>query len=345
MPKTVTIIGGGLAGLTLGIGLRQKNVPVTIHEARRYPHHRVCGEFISGRGLETLARLGLRPRLEQAGAVWAKHAALFSTTSGTMPRPLPEPALCLSRFVLDDLLARQFRRSGGELREGSRAPENILAEGAVRATGRRVQPMENGARWFGLKAHARSVTLSTDLEMHLGSHGYVGLCRLGGGMVNACGLFRRNLGASMIPADPREWLRGDPDSPLRLRLEYAQFDDDSFCAVAGLSLRPHHAVGRAEVCVGDSVTMIPPVTGNGMSMAFESAELALEPLSAWSRGELSWENTRQTIARRCDAAIAHRLAWARWLQALVCTPVWQGPLVFLAGYGNFVWRFWFTQTR
>ena len=31
--------------------------------------------------------------------------------------------------------------------------------------------------------------------------------------------------------------------------------------------------------------MIPPVTGNGMSMAFESAELAVAPLAAWSRGE------------------------------------------------------------
>jgi len=345
MPKTVTIIGGGLAGLTLGIGLRQKKIPVTIHEARRYPHHRVCGEFISGRGLGTLARLGLRPLLEQVGAVRATHAAFFSTASGTAPRALPEPALCLSRFVLDDLLARQFRRLGGEMREGARAPENIFAESVVRATGRRAQPTENGTRWFGLKAHARKVALSTDLELHFVPHGYVGLCRLGGGMVNACGLFRREPGASGIPADLREWLRGDPGSPLRQRLEFPQFDDNSFCAIAGLPLRPHRAAERTEVCVGDSVTMIPPLTGNGMSMAFESAEIAIEPLSAWSHGELSWENARQIIARRCDAAFAHRLAWARWLQALVLTTVWQGPLVFLAGHGNFFRRFWFAQTR
>ena len=45
--RAVTIIGGGLAGLTLGIGLRQRGVPVTISEAGDYPRHRVCGEFIS----------------------------------------------------------------------------------------------------------------------------------------------------------------------------------------------------------------------------------------------------------------------------------------------------------
>ena len=61
--KPVTIIGGGLAGLTLGIGLRQHGVPATIIEAGNYPRHRVCGEFVSGRGQATLARLGLRAML------------------------------------------------------------------------------------------------------------------------------------------------------------------------------------------------------------------------------------------------------------------------------------------
>ena len=32
-PKPITIVGGGLAGLALGIGLRQAGVPVVIHEA------------------------------------------------------------------------------------------------------------------------------------------------------------------------------------------------------------------------------------------------------------------------------------------------------------------------
>ena len=49
MVKPITIVGGGLAGLTLGIGLRQCGVAVTVHEAGHYPRHRVCGEFISGR--------------------------------------------------------------------------------------------------------------------------------------------------------------------------------------------------------------------------------------------------------------------------------------------------------
>src|SRR5208282_3613215 len=163
--------GGGLAGLTLGIGLRQHGVPVTLREAGHYPRHRVCGEFISGRGQETLARLGLGNLIERAGAVDADTAAFFSATRTTGPRPLPARAICLSRFALDAALAEKFRELGGELCEGNRQRDEAPGEGAVRATGRHVQSDANGARWFGLKAHAGNVPLAADLEMHVSPQG------------------------------------------------------------------------------------------------------------------------------------------------------------------------------
>jgi 2-polyprenyl-6-methoxyphenol hydroxylase-like FAD-dependent oxidoreductase len=72
MAAPITIIGGGLAGLTLGIGLRQCDVPVIIQEAGEYPRHRVCGEFISGSGQTALERLGLLPHFQKAGAICAR---------------------------------------------------------------------------------------------------------------------------------------------------------------------------------------------------------------------------------------------------------------------------------
>ena len=35
------VVGGGLAGLTLGVALRQRDVPVTLCEAGSYPRQRV----------------------------------------------------------------------------------------------------------------------------------------------------------------------------------------------------------------------------------------------------------------------------------------------------------------
>jgi len=115
--------------------------------------------------------------------------------------------------------------------------------------------------------------------------------------------------------------------------------------VVGLSLRPEPAGSRAEICVGDALTMIPPITGNGMSMAFESAELALEPLTEWSRSGLAWEEARQKIARDCDARFARRLAWAKWLQRIILTPGLQNPLVGLVARSDRLWRAAFARTR
>lgn len=343
--KPITVVGGGLAGLTLGIGLRQRGVPVTVREAGRYPRHRVCGEFVSGRGQGVLRRLGLEAPLFAAGALRAQSAVFHLGSVCSPVRPLGQPAWCVSRFTLDALLAGRFRQLGGELREHDRATADPLGEGAVRASGRRAEAPAGACRWFGLKAHARAVSLEADLEMHGLREGYVGLCRLPRGEVNVCGLFRR-VGQGGHPATAvQDWLRGPPGSTLRARLESAVFDEHSVCAVAGLSLRPQRARARSECCVGDAITMIAPVTGNGMSMAFESAELALEPLAAWSRGEVCWEQARAAVASGCDRAFCRRLWWARWLQGMMFLSALQGPLGALVLHSEWLWRVLFARTR
>src|SRR5689334_322808 len=176
MDREITIVGGGLAGLTLGIGLRQNSVPVTVWEASHYPRHRVCGEFISGRGQDALARLGLLDLLVNAGAIPARTVEFSSATVAGRVQELPQPALCLPRNRMDALLAGRFRKLGGELREGERWCDSPGHEGVVLASGRRLQPVVNGWRWFGLKAHAAGVASNADLEMHLSADGYVGLC-------------------------------------------------------------------------------------------------------------------------------------------------------------------------
>ena len=75
--KPITIIGGGLAGVSLGIILRQRDVPTTLIEAGRYPRHRVCGEFISGAGGDVLRTLGL-DELMRDHAMSATDCAFFT---------------------------------------------------------------------------------------------------------------------------------------------------------------------------------------------------------------------------------------------------------------------------
>jgi hypothetical protein len=189
------------------------------------------------------------------------------------------------------------------------------------------------------------VSLAADLEMHRVPSGYVGLCRLANGQVNICGLFRKPPGGS-APAEPwHEKLRGPPGSLLSQRLESAVFDQASFCAVAGLDLRSRHASHISECRLGDALTMIPPITGNGMSMAFEAAELAAGPLSCYSRGEISWEAARDRVAAACDAAFGRRLRWAAWLQRLFLCPGIQGRWAGTLLRSNRVWQAVFERTR
>jgi flavin-dependent dehydrogenase len=340
--QPITIVGGGLAGLTLGIGLRQRRVPVTVWEAGNYPRHRVCGEFISGNGPAVLKRMGLRELFERAGAFSATSATFISGQNASPVRKLAAPALCLSRYLMDELLAKEFQKLGGELRSSARWNSG-LQTGVVRASGRRAQPTESGWRWFGLKAHATHVNVEADLEMHVSADNYVGVNRINGGEVNVCGLFRARPGEA--GESGFELLRGTPGSLLRERLASARFDESSFCSVAGLSLKPQRAVDKFECCIGDAVTMIPPVTGNGMSMAFESAEIAVEPLSRYSRGEFSWAEARESIARACDNAFAERLTWARRLQWLMFSPVLRSPLGKILLGSDRLWDLMFAKTR
>lgn len=346
MTRPITIIGGGLAGLTLGIALRQRNISVHIQEALRYPRHRVCGEFICGRGLESLQRLGLLHLLQDAGGRPAQTFALSMGAITLPPRDIPSyrsaaedssplaKALCISRWALDAALAAEFERLGGVIRHkrdhppGGNSTHHGTAthtpEGTVDATGRKTPSKADlGAkrwRWVGIKAHARNVTLSADLELHLLQDGYVGLCRLTQEEVNVCALFRHR---SALPDLAKNWqqkLAGPPT--LKERLEQAHWVEGSFCAVAGLDFRPINTPCR----IGDALGMLPPFTGNGMSAAFESAELASGPLAAYANGAQSWEEACRSIMQASRTRFERRHFWGRFIHPIFLHPATRGPL-------------------
>jgi len=318
--KPVTIVGGGLAGLTLGLQLRQKGVPVQIHDAGSYPRHRVCGEYLSGRALSIIESLGLRPGLDRLGAVESSDVLLSLGSSVLSRRTLPQPALCLSRYEFDRFLVQELTKAGGDIQTAHRIPAQP-GEGTVLATGRQPSATEHGWRWFGLKAHARNVNLEAGLEMHLSSRGYIGLCRIENNQVNVCGLFRSRSPVPELATSWKNWLRGDSESLLQQRICHAEWDESSFSSIAALSLFPQRASVLAGLRIGDALTMIPPVTGNGMSMAIEGADLAANPLVDWSSHKLDWDSAVQKVATQLDTAFAPRLRHARWLQDAMFDPI------------------------
>jgi flavin-dependent dehydrogenase len=108
--KRAIILGGGLAGLVSGILLNRSGIPVTLIEKKRYPFHRVCGEYISNEAAPFLKDQGIYPsefspavlRRFQLSAVSGKSAQLDLDMGG----------FGISRYSLDNYLYETGKAEG-----------------------------------------------------------------------------------------------------------------------------------------------------------------------------------------------------------------------------------------
>jgi flavin-dependent dehydrogenase len=337
MERMITIVGGGLAGLSLGIALRRRGVAVTLHEAGSYPRHRVCGEFIGGVSQLTIDALGIEGVFHDA----QRHhsTAWFLRGRKIFFHQLP-CGLGISRFTLDERLARLFQELGGKLCEHSR--QKIRGEdGLLWCAGR----MPAKGQWLGLKCHVADLELYADLEMHLASNGYVGLAKVDGGKVNVCALFRLN--RSPLPKGTRmleSYLHAGGLDVLAGRIAAARIDAESFLGIAGFRLGwQEHRAGIA--VLGDACAMIAPFTGDGMSMAFESAEAAVEPLHAWQAERMAWTQALGLLHKDLTRRFARRMFWSRLIHPFLTTDIGQTLFTLVSRSGLLPFKLCFRALR
>lgn len=306
--RRIEIVGGGLAGLGLGIALRRHDIPVTVHEAGDYPRHRVCGEFLTSLDGKTRGALHLDSILQRAvparGVTWCEDGKT------SMTHRLPRPALCLSRQVLDKEMAATFVRIGGELRTGSRGSCHDIP-GRILACGREPRP---SSPWVGIKQHFRGIPLHNDLEVHFGRGGYIGLTRIDKDTVNVCGLLRRG-SCDLRETFPHIAASAGFDN-LSRRLRTAEPLDGSFCAVAGLDYG-NKPPDDDFLRVGDRSALIPPFTGHGMTIALQSAVAVLPSVLSWARSETDWPRTKKSAARAQKQRFGLRLRTAQALHPVL----------------------------
>jgi len=309
-------------------------------ESKEYPRHKVCGEFVSGRGLEVLSSIGID--VAKLG-VPVQGISFHQNLENSASLALPQLGIGISRYRFDFTLAETLKKLGGHVRSSCRFQSSPLEDGYVCATGRQRQTQSKW-KWYGLKAHVSDVELASDLELHFTDDGYVGLCRVEGGKINVCGLFRRP--ARLVAHSPNFIQHFTSASSLRERLSHAKWDERSFAAVSGLpvgskDLTPGDQADKFRL--GDALSMIPPFTGNGMSLALESASLAVEPLVEYSRGRLSWAEALALFQTATRKHFRRRLTLANGAQNLLmmslCKRLFMRPEVIG------IWRHVFAQTR
>ncbi|MEM6884622.1 MAG: NAD(P)-binding protein [Verrucomicrobiota bacterium] len=291
--QPITIVGGGLSGLALGTLLARRGIKVELFESHPYPHHRVCGEFISGLSPELVQNLELTEHLTDAHQ--HDETSWHRPDGTTFYRlKLQQPAYGISRRTLDDRMASRFRELGGNLIQ-HRWRDYERHEKVVYATGRRHSTQKIKPKWIGLKVHARGFISDSHLEMHLGHGGYVGASAVEDGLMNICGLFPA---AALQNEDSVSNFEAALDAiglhQLRERLEHCEIVAGSRCGT--MYFQPgQQPYTKTKCSIGDSMLQIPPFTGHGMSMALEAAWISHTHLLDYVQGESDWKTTAHQI--------------------------------------------------
>lgn len=326
--RSIEIIGGGLAGLMAGLLLRRRSLPVKLREAGTYPRHRVCGEFLCGLEENWVSERGLDNMF--SGAARNRSCAWFLDSAQAFHHvELPQNVLGISRFLLDQRLSETFAAEGGELSTGDRATI-APGEGKILACGR---PAGGKAKWVGLKTHLRGEALAADLEVHLGQGGYIGLARIEDNQVNACGLFP----ADAVRATGRDEKRlataaeaiGLKTLARRLRAAEWVKGASAGCTASSLGWQKNRNNG-SDLAIGDAAAMIPPFTGNGMTMAMQSGSAVVAHAEAWARGEMTWPEAVARARAELRAAFRRRMRWSGMGHPLFLHPSGQKIVAALA---------------
>lgn len=304
MTYDVIIIGGGVAGGAAAIELARDGRRVLLLEKQSYPAHKLCGEFLSGESRHALRRLGVFDAVEAAGATSIRDAVVTAPDGARFEGHLPEPAVGLSRFVLDPLLLQAARDHGAEVRtdtlvrsvEGdlqrgfvvSAGGEEVAARVVIGAYGRRglldrkLDRPDALAKspFVAFKAHYEGLDLSETIELHAFRGGYCGISPVEGGRVNVCWIaHERSL--RIAGGDPEEMLERilGTNRVLAGRLREMERLSEDFVAVSQVNLARKDPFSRDVCMIGDAAAMIAPLCGDGMSMALASAAMA-SPLAA-----------------------------------------------------------------
>jgi menaquinone-9 beta-reductase len=295
------IVGGGPAGAAIGILLARRGRQVTIVEKSSGAHDKVCGEFLSGEAVQYLQSLGIDLPALGAAPIYGVRLARRTCVAEC---ELPFPAMSLSRRKLDEALLGTCAREGVDVRRGVRVDsmervqtgwsarvengEPLQAQSMFLATGkhdlggwRRPKGKQNDLvafKMYFLLAPPQRRALRGWIEVCLFAGGYAGLQTVEDGSANFCLLVNR----TTLKSCGNDWQTLlarilDFSEHLAKRLEAAQ---PLLAKPLALSSIPYGMLLRDVEPglwrLGDQTAVTPSFSGDGMSIALHSAEVAAE---------------------------------------------------------------------
>lgn len=311
---------------------------VGLFEAKKFPRHKVCGEFVSEESLDVLA--GLLQDVSAAEALFQGAPVIDRTRlllgERVIEAPVIPPALSISRYELDALLWDAARRAGVEIHPnceivGSKGDGPFIlktssgefrARSLIVAAGRwspftADRAVPPGPKWVGVKAHFQESWTKPCTDLYLFTHGYCGVQPVTDGVVNACALVRSDQATSVeqvCQLHPQLARRAAKWRPIMQPVSTAPL----------IYFPPQPARGNT-VFIGDAAAFIDPFAGDGISIALRSGRVAAQCLSEFLLG-------RNSLA---TAIAAYRQEYAMQFAPLISAASRVRSLLSLPGFAQY----------
>ncbi|MEM7756352.1 MAG: NAD(P)/FAD-dependent oxidoreductase [Planctomycetota bacterium] len=311
--STAVVIGAGPAGCAVAIGLARTGVSVTLVEKKDFPRVKVCGEYISPAGTESLERVVSPEELIAAGGRRVNSMAL-ELGDRVIEWRTPRPAWCLSRKSLDELLRDRARAAGVEVRQpvsvrdveyaddgvsvrtdcGAIAADFVVhADGSGRFDPAGPTPMAAGV--VGVKCHYRAAEPVVGVRMRACAGGYVGTVGVEGGLATC---------AAVVRTDAIKRSTGNIDAAVRtLWPGWDAGSRESEWLSCGVARTVYQEPGHARsVRIGNAAAAVDPVGGEGIGLALWSAARFID----------GFDGAVVSAKRSLAAAYRRRLRVRRW---------------------------------
>jgi flavin-dependent dehydrogenase len=336
----VIIAGGGLAGLALSIQLGKAGYRVALFEKEVYPYHKVCGEYISLESWNFLEELGLPLSDWNLPII---HTLLLSAPNGqSLRHELPLGGFGISRYKIDAALADIARSAGVELHESVRVTD-ILFERSVFnvrtnagsfqarvACGTFGKRSNLDVRWkrafirkrsdklnnfVGVKYHVHAEFPADQIGLHFFRNGYCGISRVEDDRYCLCYMTAAenlSISGNSIPEMEKHILRKNPFLEEIFGSLIPLFDQP--VTISQISFEKKTQVENHILFVGDAAGMVPPLSGNGMSMALHGSQIAFRCIEGFLEGEIARYEMEQEFVDRWNGQFGRRLRMGRLLQ-------------------------------